>query len=55
MTDENRKRNVADELARAAQSLQAARALLGLGLHADSVSRSCYGAFRCLCGLLLSN
>ena len=40
MTDENRRRNVADELARAEQALQAARALLDLGLHADAVSRA---------------
>ena len=54
MTDENRRRNVADELARVEQALQAARALLGLGLHADSVSRAYYGAFYCLCALLFS-
>ena len=54
MTDENRKRNVAGELARAEQALQAARALLDLGLHADSVSRAYYGAFPCLGALLFS-
>ena len=54
MTGENRRRNVADELARADQALQAARALLGLGLHADSVSRAYYGAFHCLSALLFS-
>ena len=54
MTDENRRRNIADERARVEQALQAARALLGLGLHADSVSRADYGAFHCLCALLFS-
>ena len=54
MTDENRKRNIADEIARAQQAFQAARALIGLGLYADSVSRAYYGAFHCLRALLLS-
>ena len=54
MTGENRKRNIADELARADQALRAARALLDLGLHADSVSRAYYGALHCLRALLLS-
>jgi uncharacterized protein (UPF0332 family) len=54
VTDEDRRRNIADELARAAQAFQAARALTGLQLHADSVSRAYYGAFRCLRALLLS-
>ena len=54
MTDENRKRNVADELARAEQAVQAARALLDLGLNSDAVSRAYYGAFHALCALLFS-
>ena len=54
MTHENRKRNIADEIARAEQAMQAARALLGLRLHADAVSRAYYAAFQTLCGLLLS-
>lgn len=54
MTDENRKRNIADALARADEALRAARALLELGLHADSVSRAYYGAFHGLRALLLS-
>jgi uncharacterized protein (UPF0332 family) len=54
VTDENRKRNLADELARAEQAFQAAQALTDLGLHADSVSRAYYGAFHCLRALLLS-
>ena len=36
MTEDNKRRNIMDELARADQSLRAARALLGLGLHADA-------------------
>ena len=54
MTDANRKRNIAHELSRAEQAFEAARALLGLGLHADSVSRAYYGAFHHLRALLLS-
>jgi uncharacterized protein (UPF0332 family) len=54
VTDENRKRNLADELARADQALQAGRALSDLGLYADSVSRVYYAAFHCLRALLLS-
>ena len=42
MTDENKRRNVADELARMEQAARAARALLDLGLHADAVSRAYY-------------
>jgi uncharacterized protein (UPF0332 family) len=54
MTDTNRRQNVADELARAEQALQAARALLGLGLHADCVSRAYYAAYHVLRALLYS-
>lgn len=54
MTDENRKRNVADELGRADQALRAARALLDLDLHADAVSRAYYGALHALRALLFS-
>jgi uncharacterized protein (UPF0332 family) len=55
VTDENRRRNIADELARADQALRAARALLELGLYADSVSRAYYGAFHGLRALLFSH
>jgi len=54
VTDANRRKNLAEELARAEQALAAAEALLGLGLHADSVSRSYYGVFHHLRALLLS-
>ena len=54
MTDENRNANLRDELGRAEQALQAADALLGLGLHNDSVSRSYYAVFHFLCALLLT-
>jgi hypothetical protein len=54
VTDENRKRNIGDELARAEQALQAARALVDLRLHADAVSRAYYGAFHALRALLVS-
>jgi uncharacterized protein (UPF0332 family) len=54
VTDENRRRNIRDELARADEALHAGRALLELGLHADSVSRAYYGAWHALRALLLS-
>jgi len=54
VTDENRRANIADEVARAEAALAAADALAGLGLAADSVSRSYYGAFHYLRALLLS-
>jgi uncharacterized protein (UPF0332 family) len=54
VTDENRRRNIADEIDRADQALRAVRALLDLGLHADSVSRAYYGALHALRALLLS-
>jgi uncharacterized protein (UPF0332 family) len=54
MTDENRKRNVADALQRADQALRAAEALLGASLHADAVSRAYYAAFHYLRAILYS-
>jgi uncharacterized protein (UPF0332 family) len=48
MTEDNRKANIRDELARAAAALQAAEALVSLGLHADAISRAYYGAFHAL-------
>ncbi len=54
MTGENRKRNVADELERADEALAAARALAGLSLYNDAVSRAYYGAFHFLRAALLS-
>lgn len=54
MTDENRKENIADEVARMGQSLRAAEALLDLGLHADAISRAYYAAFHAVRALLLA-
>jgi uncharacterized protein (UPF0332 family) len=54
MTDENRRQNVADEVARAAQALRAADALLGLSLHADSLSGAYYAAFHMLRAILMT-
>jgi len=54
MTEENRRKNLARELERAAAAFQAAEALLGLGLTADSVSRAYYAAFHVARALLLS-
>lgn len=54
MTEENRRRNIADEMRRAQESLRAAEALAGLGLHADSISRSYYAVLHFVRALLLS-
>lgn len=54
MTEDNRRRNIADELARAERAVQAAEALWKLDLHADSVSRSYYAVFHYLRALLFS-
>lgn len=54
MTNENRRTNIQDELARAAQALRAAEALAQLDLSADSVSRAYYAVFHALRALLLS-
>jgi hypothetical protein len=54
MTEENKRRNIADELKRADESMRAAEALLGLSLHADSVSRSYYAVLHLVRALLLS-
>jgi uncharacterized protein (UPF0332 family) len=52
VTDDNRKANVADELARARQALAAGDALLSLGLYADAVSRAYYAIYHLLRALL---
>lgn len=54
MTNENRKQNIADEVVRAEQALQAARALLAAGLHNDAVSRAYYGVLHLLRAALLT-
>jgi len=54
VTGDNRRRNIAEEVARAEESLRAAKALLDLGLHADSISRSYYAVFHVLRALILS-
>lgn len=54
MTEDNKRRNIADELRRADESMRSAEALLGLGLHADSVSRSYYAVLHFIRALLLS-
>jgi uncharacterized protein (UPF0332 family) len=54
VTDDNRRVNIQDELTRAEHSLRAAEALLPLGLHADSVSRSYYAVFHSIRALLFS-
>ena len=54
MTDENRRRNLAQELQRASEAFRAAEALLSLDLNADAVSRAYYAAFHLIRALLLS-
>jgi uncharacterized protein (UPF0332 family) len=54
MTDQNRRMNLLQELARATEAFRAAEALLGLNLYADSVSRAYYAAFHVVRALLLS-
>jgi hypothetical protein len=54
VTDENKRRNLTDELQRAEESLRAAQALLGLNLHADSVSRCYHAVLHFVRALLLS-
>jgi uncharacterized protein (UPF0332 family) len=54
VTDENRRRNIADQLVRADQAMQAAKALAGLGLCNDAVSRAYYAVLHILRAALLS-
>ncbi len=54
MTDENRRRNVEAELARAREALAAAEALVAARLAADALSRAYYGAFHLVRALLVS-
>jgi uncharacterized protein (UPF0332 family) len=54
LTGDNRRKNLADEIARADQAMRSAEALLGLALHADAVSRAYYAVFHLLRALLLS-
>jgi uncharacterized protein (UPF0332 family) len=54
LTDENRKRNIADEIRRAQEALRASEALLDLELYADSVSRAYYAVLYLVRALLLS-
>lgn len=54
MTGENKRRNVADELKRAAAALEAAEVLRERKLLEDSVSRAYYHALHCARALLFS-
>ena len=54
MTEDNRRRNVTNEVERASQALRSAEALVALGLHADAVSRAYYAAFHLIRALLLT-
>ncbi|MDX2092448.1 MAG: HEPN domain-containing protein [Kofleriaceae bacterium] len=48
MTEELRRTNIRDEIARAEDALKAAEALIPLALFADAISRSYYGVFHAL-------
>jgi uncharacterized protein len=54
MTKENRKKNIATELARADAALRAAQVLHAQGLFADAVSRAYYAAFHHARAVLLT-
>lgn len=54
MTNENRRANSAAELARADESLRAARLLTDAGLLADAESRVYYAAYHAAVALLLA-
>ncbi len=54
MTEESRRKNVAIEVARGAESLESAEILLAAGKLADAVSRAYYGAFHYARALLLT-
>ncbi len=54
MTDDNQRKNVAAEVARAEESRRAAALLLAAGLTADSISRAYYAAFHYARAVLLS-
>ena len=54
MTDENRKRNIADELTRAREALDVAKKLTELGYFNDAVSRAYYAVVHALRAALLS-
>jgi uncharacterized protein (UPF0332 family) len=54
LTGDNKRRNIAAEIARGDESLESARILLAAGKHADAVSRAYYGAFHFARALLLT-
>ena len=54
MTNENRKKNIALEVAHGREALQAAEVLLAASLFRDAVSRAYYAAFHFACALLLT-
>jgi uncharacterized protein (UPF0332 family) len=54
LTKDNRKKNIAAEVARGDRSMSSARILAGAGEHADAVSRAYYAAFHYARALLLT-
>lgn len=54
MTEDNKLRNSDQEIARADQAIKAAKALAGLGLASDSVSRAYYAALHAARALLFA-
>ena len=54
MTDDNKQHNIAEELVRSRESLQAARLLTDAGLLHDAQSRMYYGIYHASVALLLT-
>lgn len=54
MTDENKRANIAQEIARSNESHRAAIALRQLGLHSDALTRLYYAVFHMMTALLLT-
>lgn len=54
MTEENVRRNMAEDMARGDEALRAARHLLAGGFYSDAVSRAYYAAFHWASALLLT-
>jgi uncharacterized protein len=48
MTDDDRRQNIRDELARSDAAFRAADALIPLSLHSDAISRAYYAVFHVL-------
>ena len=54
MKDENKRKNICEELAHADESLYAARILVEAGLFRESIPKLYYAVFHALCALLFT-